>query len=202
VSVTYTLTNDNRLLLDYEASSDKTTPLTLTNHSYFNLSGDLKNTVDSQAVTINSSQVVELDDQLIPTGSLMPVAETPFDFREARKLGDGFNDESDQNKIAGSGYDHYFIFDDTRQQKVLLQDAASGRQMAVETDQPGMVMYTGNGLDDTLILNEGKSRKYLGVCFETQGSPASLHHENMPDIILQAGEVYKTRTAFTFSIMK
>ncbi|TWT27094.1 aldose epimerase family protein [Planomicrobium sp. CPCC 101110] len=202
VSVTYTLTNDNRLLIDYEASSDKTTPLALTNHSYFNLSGDLKSTVETQAAAIDSSQFVELDDQLIPTGNLIPVAETPFDFRAGRMLGEGFNEKFAQNKLAGGGYDHYFLFDNTREQKALLQDSASGRQMAVETDQPGMVMYTGNGLDDSLLLNEGKSRKYLGVCFETQGSPASLHHANMPDIVLQAGEVYKTQTVFAFSVMK
>ncbi|MDN7242492.1 aldose epimerase family protein [Planococcus sp. N028] len=202
VSATYTLTNDNRLILDYEASSDKTTPLTLTNHSYFNLSGNLKNTVGSQVATIDSSRVVELDDQLIPTGNLMAVTETPFDFRDGRKLEDGFNDAFVQNELAGSGYDHYFVFDNTRQPKVLLQDSVSGRQMAVETDQPGMVMYTGNGLDDSLHLNEGMSRKYLGVCFETQGSPASLHHENMPGIILHAGDLYKTQTAFIFSLME
>ncbi|PSL40092.1 aldose 1-epimerase [Planomicrobium soli] len=202
ILVTYTLTNSNRLLLDYEAKSDKTTPLTLTNHSYFNLSGNLKSSIDSHLATIDSSQVVELDDQLIPTGNLMPVAQTPFDFRNGRMLRDGFNDEFEQNRIAGSGYDHYFVFDNAQEQKVLLEDTESGRQMTVETDQPGMVMYTGNGLDDQLILNEGTSRKYLGACFETQGSPASLHHENMPDIILQAGETYKTQTAFTFSVMK
>ncbi|TWT00520.1 aldose epimerase family protein [Planomicrobium sp. CPCC 101079] len=202
VTVTYTLTNDNRLLMDYEASSDKTTPLTLTNHSYFNLSGNLKNTVDAHAATIDCSQVVELDDQLIPTGNLMAVEETPFDFRAGRMLGDGLNDEFTQNQLAGSGYDHYFIFDNKQEQKVVVQESASGRQMAIETDQPGMVMYTGNGLDDTLLLSEGKSRKYLGVCFETQGSPASLHHKNMPNIILQADETYKTQTVFAFSLMK
>lgn len=199
--ITYTLTNDNKLTLDYQAVSDKKTPLTLTNHSYFNLSGNLKNTVGTQRVAINSSQFVELDEDLIPTGNLIPVEETPFDFRSSRLLGVGFNDDTAQTKLAGSGFDHYFVFNESSNPQAILQDASSGRQMVVETDQPGMVLYTGNGLDDSLALKEGSSRKHLGVCFETQASPASLHHANMPSVLVEAGEVYKKQTVFSFSLM-
>ncbi len=101
ITVTYTLTNENQLVLDYFASSDQTTPITLTNHSYFNLSGRLKNTVHEHRVAIDSSKFVELDEELIPTGKLIPVEGTPFDFRDGRLLGDGFNDDTEQNKIAG-----------------------------------------------------------------------------------------------------
>jgi aldose 1-epimerase len=202
ITVTYTLTNENQLLLDYFASSDQTTPITLTNHSYFNLRGSLKNTVHEHMVTVDSSKFVELGNDLIPTGKLIPVEGTPFDFRDGRLLGDGFNDNTEQNKIADSGYDHYFILDRTSDNQVIVQEPESGRIMTVKTTQPGMVMYTSNGLADGLNLTEGFSSKHLGVCFETQASPASLHHEGFPSVILQAGEKYRQQTVFAFSVMQ
>ncbi|KKK38692.1 aldose epimerase [Mesobacillus campisalis] len=200
VTVTYTLDNKNRLTIEYEAVSDATTPLTLTNHTYFNLSGDLKRPVDEHEVIIDSSTFVELDEELIPTGEKVPVEGTPFDFRAGRVLGAGFNDDYGQNKIAGSGYDHYFIFDKEKEFDAVVAEPRSGRVMTVKTTQPGMVMYTGNSLDDSMKLAEGPSRKHLGVCFETQGSPASLHHEGFPGIILKAGEKYTQQTVFGFSV--
>ncbi len=200
VKVTYTLTNENQLILHYEAVSDQTTALTLTNHCYFNLSGDLKTTVGDHHVTIDSRQFVELDGELIPTGVMPLVEGTSFDFRQGRRLGDGFNGEFEQNKIAGNGYDHYFIFDQSMEQQVIVREPNSGRVMAVKTNQPGMVMYTGNSLDDQMILAEATSQKYLGVCFETQASPASLHHEGFPDVRLKAGEKYQQDTVFSFWI--
>lgn len=199
VTATYTLTNDNQLLLDYEASSDQTTVLTLTNHSYFNLSGNLKNTVHDHQLAIDSSRFAELDAELIPTGKLLSVEGTPFDFRSGRRLADGFTDDHEQNERAGGGYDHYFIFDDSAAGTSSLHDPASGRRMTVRTDQPGMVLYTANGLSKGLDLAGSPSRKHLGACFETQASPASLHHSGFPDIRLQAGEPYSKRTVFTFS---
>lgn len=200
IAVTYTLNNKNELLLDYWAKSDQTTPLALTNHSYFNLSGDLKDTVQHHNVTINSSSFVELDHELIPTGKKLNVAGTTFDFRNGRLLGDGFTDDSKQHQIADNGYDHYFIFDNKG--KVVMHEKESGRILTVKTEQPGMVMYTANGLDEGLALAEGMSRKHLGVCFETQGSPASLHHAGFPSVILKAGKEYSKRTAFSFSTEK
>ncbi|MDF2858072.1 MAG: galactose-epimerase [Neobacillus sp.] len=202
VTVTYTLTNENRLVLDYFASSDQTTPITLTNHSYFNLSGSLKNTVHDHLLVIDSSKFIELSNELIPTGKIIPVEGTPFDFRDGRLLRDGFNDNTEQNKIADSGYDHYFILDNTSDNQVSVQEPDSGRVMSVKTTQQGMVMYTSNGLAEGLNLSEGISRKHLGVCFETQASPASLHHEGFPSVILQAGEKYCQQTVFTFSAMQ
>lgn len=200
VKVTYTLNNENQLSLAYEATSDQTTALTLTNHCYFNLSGDLKNTVQDHQVTIDSRQFVELDENLVPTGTILQVEETSFDFRQGRRLGDGFNGEVEQNKIAGNGYDHYFIFDHSAEQQAIVREPNSGRVMSVKTNQPGMVMYSGNSLDDQMQLAEAKSQKYLGVCFETQASPASLHHEGFPDVRLNAGEKYEKKTVFTFGV--
>ncbi|MEH7177023.1 aldose epimerase family protein [Neobacillus vireti] len=200
IKVTYTLNNQNQLILDYAAKSDQTTPLTLTNHSYFNLSGNLKNTVHNHQVTIDSSKFVELDSNLIPTGMLLNVSETSFDFRSGRALEEGFNNDFEQNKVAGSGYDHYFIFDNAQEHQANLLDPDSGRVMLVNTNEPGMVMYTSNTMEEGLKLAEGSSRKHLGVCFETQASPASLHHEGFPTVILNAGEDYNKQTIFTFLI--
>ncbi|MGD6968373.1 aldose epimerase family protein [Rossellomorea vietnamensis] len=200
VSVTYTLTNDNRLILDYKAVSDQTTPIALTNHSYFNLSGNLKSTIEDHFATIDSSLFLELDHNLIPTGKQVDVTQTSFDFREGLTLGSGFNNSFEQNEVVGSGYDHYFIFDHTKDDKVIVDEPVSGRRMSVRTTEPGMVMYTANALDEGLQLSGGPSRRYQGVCFETQGSPASLHDEGLPSILVHPGEQYEKQTVFSFSV--
>lgn len=109
VTVTYTLTNDNEFIIDYEAVSDQKTPLTLTNHSYFNLSGNLKDTVRQHIVKMDCNKILELDEELIPTGKLMETTGTPFDFRHGKKLAEGFQSDHPQNITVGNGYDHYFI---------------------------------------------------------------------------------------------
>ncbi|MEK4149574.1 aldose epimerase family protein [Robertmurraya sp. FSL W8-0741] len=201
IVVTYTLTNDNEFILDYEASSDQTTPLTLTNHSYFNLSGDLKRSIEEHRVMIFSSKFVELDMDLISTGKLIDVEGTPFDFRNGGlTLKTGFHSSFEQNVKVGNGYDHYFLFDEQEDVKALLEDSISGRIMTVKTNQPGMVMYTSNSMDKGWNLRECLSQKYLGVCFETQGSPASLHQQGFPSIILKAGERYAKQTVFSFRL--
>lgn len=202
VTVTYVLNNDNQFTIDYAATSDQVTPITLTNHSYFNLSGDLKNTIHHHHITIDSEEIVKLDEKLIPTGKLMNVFNTSFDFRESRPLREGFNDNSEQNTVAGNGYDHYFIFNKKKENAVTVSDEKSGRLLMIKTDQPGMVMYTSNMLEDGMELKEGFSEKYLGVCFETQASPASLHHPGFPSVILKAGEQYKKQTVFSFSVVR
>ncbi|WP_318615878.1 aldose epimerase family protein [Sporosarcina sp. YIM B06819] len=200
VTITYKLNNNNQFIIDYSATSDQPTPLTLTNHSYFNLSGDLKNTVHHHNVTIDSEQFIELDEELIPTGKLINVAGTSFDFRNGQLLGDGFKDDSVQNKIAGNGHDHYFIFNQGKENAVVVKDTDSGRIMRLKTNQPGMVLYTSNTMEDGMELKENFSEKYLGVCFETQGSPASLHHDGFPSVVLNAGEQYKKQTVFSFGV--
>lgn len=199
ITVTYTLNNDNEFKINYEASTDQTTALTLTNHSYFNLSGNLHETVHHHHVTMDSSQFVELDEELIPTGKKLDVTGTTFDFREGRNLSDGIGSSSTQHKVADGGYDHYFLFDQNKEDKVVVKNNHSGRILKVSTDQPGIVMYTGNGLTDDLELLEGKSKQYLGVCLETQSSPASLHHDDFPSVILKPNEKYEKQTTFSFS---
>src|SRR5699024_4157836 len=198
VIVTYTLNNDNALVIDYQAETDQKTPIALTNHSYFNLSGDLKRTVHHHEITMNSRYFVELDQELIPTGKKIDVSDTTFDLRKGHKLTEGLEQTSKQNQIAGRGYDHYFLFE--KNGEVVVKDKDSGRILTVKTNQPGMVMYTANGLDDGLQLAEGISEKHLGACFETQGSPASLQHAGFPSVILEAGESYQKQTVFSFDI--
>ncbi|WP_047982698.1 aldose epimerase family protein [Ornithinibacillus contaminans] len=198
MTVTYTLNNNNQLTVDYQAIATENTVFTMTNHSYFNLSGNLKSMVHQHHVTIPSNHVVELNEQLIPTGKKMNVLNTPFDFRTGRYLMEGFKSNHPQNKVARNGYDHYFIFDQTKKAEVIVQEEASGRRLTINTNQPGMVMYTSNMLDEGLPLNEGSSKRYLGVCFETQASPASLEHDGFPSILLEKHQPYTKQTIFTF----
>ncbi|MDX8344529.1 aldose epimerase family protein [Rossellomorea sp. YZS02] len=202
VSVTYLLTNENELILEYKGVTDQPTPLTLTNHAYFNLSGNGKRTIHHHHVTIDSHRFLELDEELIPTGTAMDAADTPFDFRKGRLLSDGITERTEQNDIAGHGYDHYFLFDHSRSESVTVKEQMSGRVLTIKTDQPGMVMYTANNLQKGLELHGGTSKKHMGVCFETQSPPASLHHEGLPPVVLQPNERYQQRTVFTFSTDK
>lgn len=202
IAVTYTLTNHNELSMNYSATTDQTTALTLTNHSYFNLSGNLVETIHNHHVTMNVDEFVELDKELIPTGHKIDVTNTSFDFRNGRKLAEGIHSASTQNLVASHGYDHYFIFNQKEPSKITVKNETNGRIMTVTTDQPGVVMYTANTLNEELNLSEGKSKPYLGVCFETQGSPASLHHEGFPSIVLNADETYEKQTVFSFAVEK
>lgn len=198
LTVTYTLTNDNQFEINYEAVSDQDTVLTLTNHTYFNLSGNLKEKVSDHQILMSASHFLELDDALIPTGQLLNVEETPFDFRSGRRLKEGFTSDHPQNKVASNGYDHYFIFDQTSGAQIQVEEPSSGRKLSVQTEQPGVVLYTSNMLGDNLKLNEGPSGQYLGFCLETQSSPASLHHNQFPSILLKKGEAYSKKTIFSF----
>ena len=201
ITVTYSLTNDNELILDYYAYTDKTTPLVLTNHSYFNLTGDLHDTIHNHHITMTCDRFEELGEKLMPTGKFLDVIDTPFDFRGGRKLKDGIFSGYSQNKIAGNGYDHYFKFNKNKDEKVTVKDEKSGRVLKVRTNQPGMVMYTSNNLSPGLPLLEKKSQKYLGVCFETQALPAPLHGKELPaKVIVKPGEEYQYFTVFRFEV--
>lgn len=198
LTVTYSLDNDNNFKIDYQAISDKKTALALTNHTYFNLTGNYSDQIKNHFLTMNSNKFVELDEALIPTGTILDVTGTPFDFKNGRLLSDGMVSDNKQNQIATNGYDHYFIFEDENLGHINVVDDESGRTLEVKTNQQGVVMYTANSLKEDINLKHGTSRKHLGVCFETQGSPASLHHEGFPTIILEANEPYSKYTLFSF----
>ncbi|MFB1049742.1 aldose epimerase family protein [Paraliobacillus sp. JSM ZJ581] len=198
VTITYALTNENNFEITYQAISDQDTILTTTNHSYFNLSGNLKRDILHHDVQIDAGQFVELNHDLIPTGDILSVDNTVFDFRKAHPIIDGVHSIDQQNLVASNGFDHYFIFDHQQQPNATITERESGRRLEVRTDQPGMVMYTSNGLDDSIKLKERNATKHLGICLETQGSPASLKHKGFPSIYLSKGETYHKKTIFSF----
>lgn len=200
VSVTYTLTNDNQLIIDYNATTDQTTPLSLTNHSYFNLSGNLKDTIHNHNVMIDSSQFLPVDEDLIPTGKCADVTGTPFDFRHGRKISSGIDSTSEQNTRVGNGYDHYFLIDGKHKDHIVVTEEKSGRVLRIQTNQPGFTLYTANGLGNDCLLKERQSDKHLGVCFETHAPSAALHHDGLPKILLTPDETYRKQTVFTFGV--
>lgn len=198
VTVTYRLTNNNQLIIDYSAKADDTTIVTLTNHSYFNLTGNLKETVKHHHVQLHANFFAELDEELIPTGKLLHVDDSPFDFRSSKPIERGIRANHPQTQLAGEGYDHYFIFNGEDRPQITVTEPKSGRILTMETNHPGIVMYSANGLVDNLNLREGRSQRYLGLCFETQEHPASLNHQAFPNVILKKGQIYDRQTIFTF----
>ncbi|MGV3465829.1 MAG: aldose epimerase family protein [Heyndrickxia sp.] len=199
VKVTYLLTNNNQLNISYEAQSDQKTIVNLTNHSYFNLSGDVKADILNHQLTMNSKEILELNDLLLPTGRVLDVTGTAFDFREGRILKDGTLSTHPQNVLAGNGYDHPFVLNGKGERVITLADTESGRSLRVETDQPSVVIYTSNQLEGDFHLSGVQARKYLGVCLETQGYPDAIHHPHFPSIVLDKDEIYRSTTTYQFS---
>ena len=200
MKVTYTLSNVNEFSISYEAVSDKKTLLNVTNHSYFNLSGDLKRDILDHELTLKSESFLELDKELIPTGHILSVKGTPFDFKEGRYIQDGVGSLHVQNILAGNGYDHPFLLSDNHNQEIILKDDESGRTLTIETDQHAVVLYTGTQMASDFDIRGVKSRKYLGLCLETQGLPDSIHHPHFPSNILDKDEVFRSTTKYRFSV--
>lgn len=201
MKVTYTLSNSNEFTIFYEAVSDKKTLLNVTNHSYFNLSGDLKWDILEHELTLKSESFLELDKELIPTGDILSVKGTPFDFKEGRCIKDGVNSAHVQNILAGNGYDHPFLLSENHNQEIVLKDDESGRMLTIETDQPAVVLYTGTQMASDFDIRGVKSRKYLGLCLETQGLPDSIHHPHFPSNILDKDEVFRSATKYIFNVI-
>lgn len=198
ITVTYTLNNYNELSIQYSAKSDKKTLLTMTNHSYFNLSGNLKRDILNHTLKIKSDKVLKLSKELLPTGEMMDVKGTPFDLTEGRLIQTGAESENPQNKLVGGGYDHPFLLNVQRDNEIVLKDAESGRTLTIETDEVGVVVYSGNQIKSEGEIGGVPSRKYLGICLETQGLPDAFHHPNFPSWILGKDEEYKTVTTYKF----
>lgn len=200
IKITYTLTNDNVLEISYEAESDRTTLVNLTNHSYFNLSGDLKRDILQHQLTLKSDRFLELSPDLIPTGEFLNVEHTAFDFREGRNIIDGVESEHPQNILAGKGYDHPFLLAANENEEIVLTDEESGRVLTVETNQPAVVLYTGNQLRGDFSIRGVQARPYIGLCLETQGLPDAIHHKNFPPVILKKGEQHHSVTTYRFTV--
>jgi aldose 1-epimerase len=202
VTVTYTLTSTDELRIDYKGTTDKETILNPTHHSYFNLSGDLNNTILDELLTIEADSITPVDRELIPTGAIIPVAGTPMDFRTPKTIGSRIN-ESYEQLLFGRGYDHNWVLRDYSgkvRRAAEVYDPRSGRLMTVFTDQPGLQFYSGNFLDGTIKGKDGVVYKHRsGLCLEAQHFPDSPNKPNFPSVVLKPGEVYHQTTIYQFS---
>jgi aldose 1-epimerase len=207
IELTYRLNEDSELFMEYEARTDKATPINVTNHTYFNLAGEGSGTVLDHEIMIDADKFIPTNKNQIPLGSILDVKNTPFDFRKAKAIGRDIeaNDEQLRN---GCGYDHTFVLNKRENKNSLTHaatayHAASGRVLEVLTDQPGVQLYTGNCLNGKSIGKSG--RPYIrrsGFCLETQHYPDSPNQPQFPSIILRPGELYKTATVYRFSIKR
>ncbi|MFI7699691.1 aldose epimerase family protein [Nonomuraea sp. NPDC049480] len=200
--VVYTLTGDNRIRMDYRATTSRPTIVNLTNHAYFNLRGEGNGRILGHELQINASRYTPVDKTLIPTGRIARLGGTPLDFREPTAIGERI-DSRNQQMVRGGGYDHNYVLDSRGQglevaARVVEPD--SGRVLEVITDQPGLQFYSGNFLDGTLRGTGGRSYpKRSGFALESQHFPDSPNRKNFPSTVLRPGDVYRTTTIYAFS---
>ncbi len=202
VSVKYTLTDDNAIMITYNATSDADTVANMTNHSYFNLEGHDVGTVLDNEVYINSDEFTITDSELIPTGELCDVTNTPMDFRTMKKIGQDINAEYEP-LILAKGYDHNYVLKNNGNNELVakLYSEKTGITMEVYTDLPGIQLYTGNFLTGSKKGKGGHSYQFReGVCFESQYFPDANNHENFQSTILKAGDTYNTTTVYKFVV--
>jgi aldose 1-epimerase len=204
VEVLYTLTDDNEIKIQYQATTDKKTIVNLTQHAYFNLSGHDSPSILGHHLTINADSFLPVDETLIPTGILQPVQGTPFDFLSAKTIGSRISEKNNQLKY-GKGYDHCWALNNKGnfEKIATLSDSISGRMMEIFTDQPGLQFYSGNFLDGSNVGKSGTVYKFRqGLCLETQHFPDAPNKPSFASVTLSPGETYKTVTVYKFSLVK
>lgn len=193
--VEYTLDNDNQLTMHYRATTDKVTPINLTNHTYWNLSGNLNESITNHQLTIHAAEILELTPQSIPTGEVLNINGGIFDFQQAKAIGQ----DIDQLEM---GYDNFYIFNKKDKQLDLvanLADPVSGREMDVYSTELGVQLYTGNYLDGLLTDVSGKLiKKHDGVCLETHGYPDAVNHKHFPSVMVGENKTYEQTTILAF----
>ncbi len=201
LSVTYLLTDDNEWLIDYEATTDKATPLNVTQHSYFNLKGEGNGDILGHELTFKASKFTPVTVGLIPTGELRPVKGTPFDFTTPHSIGERVKADDEQMKFGG-GYDHNWVLDNQSDKLSLaatVHEPTTGRTLEVLTTEPGLQFYCGNFLDGKLTGKSGKPYQFRnGFCLETQHYPDSPNQPSFPSTILQPGKTWQSTTVYKF----
>ncbi|MBN1219594.1 MAG: galactose mutarotase [Anaerolineae bacterium] len=201
VTVTYTLTHDDALKIDYFATTDKKTIVNLTNHAYFNLAAGQTEDCLGHELMLNTLHFTPIDQTLIPTGELRPVAGTPLDFTQPTDIGARINEIYDQLRFAG-GYDHNFVLDNLDGKLILaarVREPITGRVMEVYTTEPGIQFYSGNFLNGTVAGKGVVYQKRYGFCLETQHYPDSPNKPHFPSTVLKPGEKYQTTTIYRFT---
>lgn len=197
ITVVYTLTDADELLMEYSAETDKTTPVNLTNHSYFNLTGDVANTILGHQLQVHADKYTPVDAGLIPTGELKAVKDGPFDFLQPHQIGERIA------QVPG-GYDHNFVLNRTTSDLELvatLSDSISGRKLEVYTTEPGLQFYSGNFLDGSIKTSSGQPiQQHAALCLETQHFPDSPNKPDFPSTLLKPGEKYHTVTKYKITL--
>lgn len=200
VTVTYTLTENNGLKINYKAVSDADTVVNLTNHAYFNLAGHDSGVIDSQLLQINADFYTPNDNECMPTGEVLSVVNTPFDFRLAKEIGKDINSDFDQIEMFG-GYDHNFVIAGRGFRKAATAVCTeNGITMEVYTDKPAMQLYTSNGLNEGLYKNKVRYNIHQGFCLETQFFPNAMAFSHYPSPILKKGDEYNFTTEYRFIV--
>ncbi len=197
--VIYTVT-DNALDITYRGFSDQRTLFNMTHHAYFNLGGQSHPTILDHELLIRAGAITEIDQNLSATGKLLDVEHTPFDFRKAKTIGQDIQKDDEQVRF-GLGYDHNFALDQGSHPAAELYCPETGIDMKVLTDMPGIQLYTGNQLTDSITLKGGrKAEQFRALCLETQYFPDAINHDNFEQPILNAGECVEFKTSYVFSV--
>jgi len=201
IKVTYTLTGNNEIRIVYAAKTDKNTPVNLTNHAYFNLSGAGDSSIHDHVLMINADQFTAVDDELMPTGEIVSVVDTPLDFRTPHAIGDRVAELVDS---PSQGYDHNYVLNKENPGELsvaaVLHDPDSGRVLTVSTTEPGVQFYGGNSLKGQTGKQGKTYARRSGCCFETQHFPDSVNQPNFPSIVLAPGKTYSQTCVYAFSV--
>lgn len=205
ISVRYMLTDDDRIIIDYDGTTSRPTIVNLTQHSYFNLAGRLRGDVMGHELRIDADRFLPVDSTMIPTGVFAPVQGTPFDFRTTTAIGARIGATNEQLRN-GLGYDHSFVLNRSGPGLVhaaQVYEPLTGRTLDVWTTEPGLQVYTGNFLDGTIIGKEGRTYQHRGaVCLETGHFPDSPNHPEFPSAVLRPGEKFHSRTIYAMGVRR